>query len=75
MYFKELLYIFMFSLSNENKSSVDQVPHNSIVSPLAWLIFHTRGGKKNKTEKGKMPVLKPPICEKNKQKKPQTDRA
>jgi len=39
MYFEDLLYIFMFSPSNENKFSTDQLLHNSIVSPLTQLIF------------------------------------
>ena len=66
MCFAELLYIFMSSPSNENKLSVDQLPHNSIVSPSTQLIFQIPG-KKPKTEKQKTPVLKSPICEKPKQ--------
>lgn len=45
MCFAELLYIFMFSSSNENKLSVDQLPHNRIVSPSTQLIFQIPGEK------------------------------
>lgn len=43
MYFAELLFSFMFSPSNENKLSVDQLPHNSIVIPLTQMIFQIPG--------------------------------
>lgn len=70
MYFAELLYI-MFSPSNENKSSVDQLPPNSIVSPLTQLILQIPGKEKKntKTEKQKIPVLKPPRRENPEQKR------
>lgn len=48
MYFAELLYVFVFSPSNEKKPSVAQLPHNSIISPSTQLIFQIPGEKKKR---------------------------
>lgn len=50
MCFAELLYIFIFSPSHENKLSAHQLPHNCIVSPLTQFVFQIPRKKLN-TEK------------------------